>query len=710
MPTRSRTRKAAARAARNRIKPAAGRAGAGKEVKTRAGAGSRVKTRPITARDLLRFQFLSEPRLSPNGRDVVFVHKQVGGKNDYRTNLWMVDTQGGEPRQFTGGGKDAQPRWSPDGSRIAFVSGREKGHLQLHLIPAAGGEARALTKLPEGSIGPFRWSPDGRLIALAFRCQDPDWTEEAKKERQEEGLSDPPRVLDRWWYRLDGDGYFNAQRYHLYIVDASTGKHRLLFDRNVMGVSSFDFAPDSRQIALISNSDPQAMIHPWKDQILRLDVGSGRATRIPRLPEGPKDQVRWSPDGRRLAWAGCVGQISLSDTENIQLFVGDAVEGGARSLTGAEDYCLGVGTLSDAVDASFEPTLFWAPDGRRIWMGLGWRGEAHVASVGLDGGPVTFHTRGAAVHQLSDVSRNGKLLALTVGSATRLPEICLGTVSPKGLQVRPLTDLNGPLLRELDVVEPVSHPVRSPDGTTVQAWAMKPKLAAGQRVPAILQVHGGPHAQYGAVFFHEFQLLVAQGYAVFFSNPRGSKGYGRDFCSAIRGNWGEADWPDILAVTEFMKSRPYVDGKRLGVMGGSYGGFMTNWAVSHSDLFKAAITDRCVSNMVSMFGTSDLADAPGVYFPGNSWDQPEGLWRMSPLKDFGAVKTPMLIIHSEGDLRCNIEQAEQVFTVLKMRGVPCRFVRYPASTSHGMSRIGPPDMRLHRLDQILRWWKLHFRK
>jgi dipeptidyl aminopeptidase/acylaminoacyl peptidase len=699
MPTRSRTRKAAAGAAGKRIEAVARRAG--------AGVGSAVKTRPITARDLLRFQFLSDPRLSPDGRAVVFVNKQVGEKNEYRTNLWLADTRGGPPRQFTGGGRDSQPRWSPDGRRIAFVGGREKARPQLYLIPAAGGEALPLTRLPEGSIGSFRWSPDGKLIALTFRARDPDWTEEAKKARQDKGLSDPPRVLDDWWYRLDGDGYFNAQRYHLHLVDATTGKHRLLYDRHVMGVTSFDFSPDSRRIAVISNRDPQAMAHPWKDQILRIDLADGNAVRIPHLPEGPKDQVRWSPDGKRLAWAGCIGQVSLSDTGNVELFVGDAEKGGAKSLTGAEDYCLCTATLSDTSDASFDATLFWAPDSRRIWTNLGWHGEAHLASVGLDGGSVTFHTTGERLHALSDVSRNGKLMAMIVGSPTRLAEIHLGELVGKELRVRAITDLNGPVLRELELVAPEMQWVTGPDGARVQVWSMKPKLSAGERAPAILEIHGGPHAQYGAGFFHEFQLLVAQGYAVFFANPRGSKGYGRDFCSAIRGNWGVADWQDIEAVTTFIKRRGYVDPKRLGVMGGSYGGYMVNWAVAHTDAFKAAITDRCVSNLVSMLGSSDLIDEPGIYWPGNSWDQPEELWRMSPLKDFGRVKTPMLIIHSEGDLRCNIEQAEQVFTALNLLGVPCRFVRYPASTSHGMSRIGPPDMRLHRLDQVLRWWKKH---
>jgi acylaminoacyl-peptidase len=221
----------------------------------------------------------------------------------------------------------------------------------------------------------------------------------------------------------------------------------------------------------------------------------------------------------------------------------------------------------------------------------------------------------------------------------------------------------------------------------------------------VLEIHGGPHGQYGVGFFHEMQLLAAQGYVVVFSNPRGSKGYGEDFCAAIKGTWGRKDWEDMQAVIAWMSGLPDVDASRLGVMGGSYGGYMTNWIVGHTGAFRAAITDRCVSNLVSMFGSSDIAEEPGNYWTGNCWDDAAELWDQSPLKHLGNCTTPTLIIHSEGDLRCNVEQAEQVYMALKHLGVPTRLVRYPRSTSHGMSRAGPPDMRLHRLGQILGWWK-----
>jgi dipeptidyl aminopeptidase/acylaminoacyl peptidase len=247
----------------------------------------------------------------------------------------------------------------------------------------------------------------------------------------------------------------------------------------------------------------------------------------------------------------------------------------------------------------------------------------------------------------------------------------------------------------------------------VHAWVIKPVgYQTPNRYPAVLEIHGGPHAQYGWAYFHEMQLLAAEGYLVVFSNPRGSKGYGEAHCAAIKGDWGRLDWQDIETVTRWMQSRPDVHPGQIGVMGGSYGGYMTNWAIGHSDAYRAAITDRCVSNFISMAGNSDFPFNKDGYFQGVFYGDHkdiESLWRQSPIAYFKGVKTPTLVIHSEGDLRCNVEQGEQVFSALQEQEVPSRFVRYPASTSHGMSRSGPPDLRLHRLGEILAWWERYLR-
>lgn len=669
-----------------------------------------TRKRLITPEDLLRFQTLSDTQVSPDGGHVIFTHKVVSEKNAYHTNLWIVPTnakgRGAQPRAFTSGNRDSRGRWSPDGRTVAFISAREsKAKPQIYLMPATGGEARKLTNFPEGSISGYRWSPDGTMLAVRFREQAAEWTEDAKKQREQKGLTTPARVIDDWWYRLDGDGYFGAQRFHLYIVDVATGAHRVIYNKDTLGFFDFDFSPDSKYIALTSNRDPKAMVKPWATELLRLNVATGSVTRIPNVPQGTKSAVRWSPDGRLIAWAGREGVDDTYSTENLHLYVCDARTGRTRNLTGKEDYCLLAAALSDTADAAFEANIQWSRDSKRIFMQLGWHGETHVASIPAKGGEITMHTAGPYAHQMGNLSSDGSLIALTRGSATALDEVHITRTDKARFNPTRLTNLNGPLLSTLKLSVPQDHWIEAADGTRVHVWTMNPaNYSPRQKHPAVLEIHGGPHAQYGVGFFHEFQVLAAAGYMVVYSNPRGSKGYGRDHCAAIRGAWGGNDWADIQAVIRFMRHRKDINPRKMGVMGGSYGGYMTNWVIGHTNVFAGAITDRCVSNLVSMFGNSDFTDEPDRYWPGNSWDRIEARWEQSPLKHLGNAKTPTLIIHSEGDLRCNIEQAEQVFTALKLNNVPTRFVRYPRETSHGFSRGGPPDLRLHRLGQILAWW------
>jgi dipeptidyl aminopeptidase/acylaminoacyl peptidase len=662
----------------------------------------------MSPEDLTGFVYVGSPRISPDGSRIVFTHKTVGEKNNYRTNLWMVPTDGSdEPRPYTSSDKDAAPSWSPDGGSIAFISHRVKRHPQIHIISSSGGESRRLTNFREGSLGAFAWSPDGKQIAVAFRPTAEERTEAAEKKRTDTGESDPPYVLEEPWYRLDGDGYFGHQRYTLWVVDVETGERREIYNKDYFGFFTFAWSPDSRTLAVTTNRSRRAYIDHWRDEIILLDVRTKKIRDVPNLPEGPKTAIAWSPDGSTLAYAGREGHDSVYSTNNLHLYVCDPKTGNVRNLLAKTDYCMLAVTLSDTSEAAFSPSLRFSPDSKRIYMKLGWHGQAHIASVGRRGGAITFHTKGNVDLDLGTIDDACEKVAITRNRVDQLAEIGVASMRTDPFDVTMLTRFNQALLNQRTLAKITSSWVKTDDGTKVQVWCMlPPNHTSGSRkkYPAVLEIHGGPHAQYGVGFFHEFQVLAAAGYAVFFSNPRGSKGYGQEHCAAIRGDWGSADWVDMQAVIAHMKAHPNVDAKRMGVMGGSYGGYMTNWIIGHTNEFAGAITDRCVSNLVSMGGNSDFIDPPDDYFPGNFWDRPEARWQQSPIRLFGRVRTPTLIIHSEGDLRCNIEQSEQVFSALKLRKVPARFVRYPRSTSHGMSRMGPPDMRLHRLHEILNWW------
>ena len=666
---------------------------------------SSSSSRTITPEDLASFKLVSDPQLSADGTQVCFVVKKVSKKNDYQTSLWIVDVERGQPRQFTRGTKDSQPRWSPDGSQLAFVSSRDESPPQIHLIASGGGEARPLTDFPEGTIADLSWSPTGKQLGVLFRETDSQFSTQADKDRKKSGASTPPRETDNLWYRLDGDGYFMDARFKLVLVDVESGEHEVLYERDTLGDISFDFSPDGRRIVVSTNRDKQALLKPWKDELRIIDVKSGRSRAISGLPAGPKSHPCWSPDGHWIAYAGREGNDGSYSVENLELYICDPRRGGARSLSGSEDYCLLAVSISDASEAEFAPWLAFNADSSRVMARVGHHGAMQLASVPIDGGPWTFHSRGEYDQAFGNISTNGRI-SITRGNTTSLSEVLVGRIEEDRLKTRQLTRINQRCFSKLELAKPSSHWITSEDGHRFQAWVMQPPRArSGRTYPAVIEVHGGPHAQYGYGLFHEFQVLAAAGYVVVYSNPRGSKGYGRDHCAAIHGCWGTADWLDIQALTTFTKRQSFVDSTRVGIMGGSYGGYMTNWAIGHSDQYAGAITDRCVSNLVSMSGNSDFPLEPDVYFPGNGWDRPEKRWEQSPIAYFGNASTPTLVIHSEGDLRCNIEQSEQVFTALQLQGVPSRLVRYPSTTSHGMSRMGPPDLRIHRLGEILSWWK-----
>jgi len=662
--------------------------------------------RPITPEDLLRFHHVTDPQISPDGSRILFTKKHTNEKNKNISNLYTVDLDGKVQQWTQGEGGDGHGRWSYDGKTIAFISGREKPCPQIFLMSTGGGEARKLTGLPEGSIGGFKWSPNGKKIAFTFREQHPDWTEKAKKEREERGLSTPPREIDSIWYRFDGDGYFCDQRFAVYIVDVATGETKKLYEGSPLGLYDYDWSPKSDELAICHTANKRPMFESDNDQIWRVDL-DGQAWQLEGLPKGPKQGIRWSPDGKHFAYLGHVDELDPWGVRNNRLWTVSAGGGKPKCLTLDDDYCLAVGTMSDTRETSYSGSVEWSPDSKAIYVGVGWHGEAQIGFVEVHKpGSVHLLTKGHHAVTLGNLSKNGEKIASAYCDSLRLNEIAVYDLDKSKNSPQILTHFNKELLSELKISEPEEIWLDSTDGVRVQAWVMKPIGFLGpKRYPAVLEIHGGPHGQYGWTFFHEFQVLAAAGYVVVYSNPRGSKGYGEEFTAAIRGDWGNKDWQDIETIMRWMQHQPFIHPGQLGVMGGSYGGYMTNWAISHTNDFKAAITDRCVSNLISMSGSSDFVSREDSYWKGVFFGDIETLWKGSPLAYFKNVKTPTLIIHSEGDLRCNIEQSEQVFAALHHQQVETRFVRYPQSTFHGMSRSGPADLRIHRLHEILKWWE-----
>ncbi len=659
--------------------------------------------RQVRADDIKEFHLVSDPQISPDGSRILFTKGKVGTKTVVVSNLFAVEVDGGKTTQLTQGeGGNSFGRWAPDGKSIAFISGREKPCPQIFTLSMAGGEAVKATSLPEGSIGDLKWSPDGKQIAFTFRETAENRTAAAAKARQETGESTPPWEIDSIFYRMDGDGYFGMQRFRLYVLDVAIGKHSLLSKASPTGTYSFDWLPDSSGLIVGHSAAKDPLLDKPNDQLYHVPL-SGKAKMIKGLSAGHKGHVTVSPDGRTVAF---LGDVSIDDpwgVRNVRLYVAPVAGGEQVCLTESDDYCLAVSTLSDT-GAGCDGAVEWRPDGKAIRVMVGFHGTAQIGEVPFPKGGLRMQSEGTHCLAVGNMNNNGKRQAVTIAEPTRLAEV---GVFDEG-RLRKLTDFNGAWRDEVKIHAPETVWVESTDGVKVQAWIIRP--SGKKSYPAILEVHGGPHTQYGEAFFHEFQLLVAQGYAVVYSNPRGSKGYGEAFCAAIRGDWGNKDWDDVQAVTKWMQAQPEIKSSHIGIMGGSYGGYMTNWAIGHSKEYRAAITDRCVSNWLSASGNSDFPLNRDGYFGGYAWGDLAAiakLWQQSPISHFEGVSTPTLVIHSEGDLRCNVEQSEQVFFALKSQGVETRFVRYPNNTSHGMSRNGPPDMKIHRLGEILAWWKKH---
>ena len=665
-----------------------------------------AKKKLITPEELDNLVSVGNPQISPDGSHILYTRKCVkDGVN--HTSIWIAQTKGSKkPRALTAEGKDSTPRWSPDGNQVAFIRGDEGGN-QIYMIDMDGGEAQQLTNLPEGVISQMQWCPKGCQLAISYRKTEKPYTHSAAEKRKENKESDPPIITEDAWYRLDGDGYFGHERFQLYLVDTTTGKFNNIWSKDTIGSFSYCWSPKGDKIAISTNTSTKAYLDARPTKVMMYDVEANKYAILPNCPKGPKDAVIWSPNGKWIAWAGREGDEYSYSTENLELYVASVTKGNAKSITSNIDSCLMAVTLSDTGEIGFGAQIAWASDSNTLLVRIGQRGEEQICSIKRTGGKLKPMTSGNAIHAIGNFTKDSKTCAMVIGSSTSPPEIYIAKVGATKITTKQVSFENTQWCEEHTIVTPKEKWITSKDKTKIHCWIMRPPKEAKQRKskPAILQIHGGPHCQYGWTFFHEFQCLVSAGYTVVYANPRGSKGYGQLHCEAIRNDWGGADWVDMQAVITMMQKEKNINSKNMGVMGGSYGGYMTNWIVGHTNEFRGAITDRCVSNLVSMGGNSDYLDKEDGYFGGNFWSRPEDRWRQSPIRHFGNAETPMLIIHSEGDLRCNIEQADQVFAALKLRGIEARFVRYPKSTSHGFSRGGAPDMRKHRLNEILSWWK-----
>ncbi len=663
-----------------------------------------AKKRPITAEDLNRIHYVQDPQISPDGRSVALVKVSPDPlEKSYKRNIWLYAMADGALLQLTRGDKDSQPRWSPDGTRLAFVSARGDKP-QVYLLPTAapGGEARALTSMENGAHSPD-WSPDGGRIAfLAPMSREERNTEDAEGEPQPEPADKleskhqkeraaevelkrwDPRPMWRIPYR-QGTTYVDERYDQIFVISAAESseakpKRLTAIDADY---GSPRWSPDGRSIYTARTTIPEGD-EPWRAlNIFRLDAESGAEAAL-TAGEYSVYAPKPSPDGK---WIACErSPIGITDMPT-------------RLLVMAAD-----GSETRIVNQAIDRETFdfaWSPD---CTLALTLESEGNVLPWQYDPASDCLSPAHEGIYEIEQIdSGRGGLLAMTVSTPGNPQELY---VLVDG-ELKEATNFNHALLDEVIVQDVHELRYESPNGE-VQGWYILPvDHEAGDKAPLALNIHGGPHAAWGfstKSMWHEWQFHAARGYAVFYCNPHGSGGYGEAFERKLHAAWGPVAMDDIMAGVDAILQLGFADGERMAITGGSYGGYMTAWIISHSDRFKSAVSQRGVYNISSFYGTSDVPLLMSNEFDAEPWDDHDVYWDNSPLKYAARIKTPLLLIHSENDFRVPIEQGEQLFAwVRRATETPVKMLRYPRE-GHELSRSGEPGHRISRLAEMIDWF------
>jgi dipeptidyl aminopeptidase/acylaminoacyl peptidase len=639
--------------------------------------------RPLAPDDLYRLRWVSDVVLLPGGERVVYaVVGMDGDADEYRSDLWLFDGEGN--RRLTFGPRDRRPELSPDGRSIAYLTGPGRGPAQAAVLPLDGGAPRVVTDRPDG-VTEVRWAGDASLVVVApTRPADQEGVGDEELRRR-------PRRIRRAPYRFNDRGWIYDRPRHLYLVDLAEpgipqGRALTSGDHDDWSAAPH---PSEPVVAFVSARHETAELDGGSD-VYTVDLVGGEPRRITET-DGHWDFPAWWPDGSRLLVTGSAPRLE------VRLHVPHVVD-----AAGGPCVRLSPDDVAGFVYGASEPRPRFVPGG--VLVHAHRRGRVEIDRVGEDGRRETVVGGDRQVGAF-DASPDGRTVAAVASSPGRPAELHLVR---EGDEER-LTDLADELLAEVELVEPEEAWVASDDGTRVHAWIYRPPASATPSGAAVVNVHGGPQAQYGWGFFDEFQMYAAAGHVVVASNPRGSDGYGEAWAQAIVGDLGNLDWEDVRSVAETAAALPEVDPARVGIMGGSYGGFMAAWATSHSDRFACSIVERAALNFETIQGTSDI----GLWFApfllgGTTLEHLEDLRRQSPMTYAARIRTPTLILHSEEDWRCPPEQAEQLFSLLRLVGTDVELVRFPGE-SHELTRTGAPRHRVERFEIVLEWLGRHLR-
>lgn len=646
------------------------------------------KQTAFVSTDLLKMRFVGQPALAPDGKEWLFVQTEILEKeNEYSSVIFRHD--GEQLAAFTnrGGqrhGKDSSPQWSPDGQQVAFLSNRAGGN-QLWWLGLHGGEAECLTNLAKG-VNSFVWAPDGQSIFLVAK-------EVVEEPKLREGST--ARRITRLRYKFNGVGYYDSFYTQIYQLDLASHQLTQLTSgsHNCSGVA---VSPCGRYLAFISNREEDET--RTANDLWLLDVSTKQLRNLTG-GRGAAYGATWTPAGTLLYTGHQKGIFPGGYPELREI---DITSGNDRNLLPDFQHHLGntVGADTRFDSGSTGPIL--TADGQQIYFVATVGGSSYLFCLDRQSNQVE-QVFGEGQMCITSFDLQAGQLLVNVSTPATPGDLWFG---PIGGELQQMTACNQELFADKYIGWPEAVHFNHPDGTVLEGWLIKPLgYQVGQRHPLVMEIHGGPHSTFGNAFFHEFQMLAGHGLGVLYTNPRGSLGYGEAFSRACVGDWCGVDADDLQFMAEETAKLDWVDPAHIGVTGGSQGGYFTNWLIGHTQMFAAAVTQRSMSNLYSKYGVADNGWNGDRYGMGGRdlWDDEDFLMERSPMRYARNVKTPTLIIHSDQDFRCPLEQAEQWYVALKRLGVTVEMLLFHGE-NHELSRGGKPANRVVRLDGILDWF------
>ena len=667
----------------------------------------------ISEQDLLKFTWVADPQISPDGLTVAFVRVTVNEReNQYETSVFTVPSSGTEaPRRLTSGIRDTSPRWAPDGKRMVFVRAIEKDGkaqpAQLYLMDMSGGEARPLTDLPRGASGPV-WAPDGQAIAFTASTG-----REGQEGRDGKPQSDV-KVITRAVYRANGTpGYVDSDHHsHIFSIRGQTPYGTPATPRQLTD-GEFDerdpvWAPDGSKIYFVSTRVPEPYYEEKEAELFSVPAAGGAIAKVASI-EGGIGNISVSPDGARIAFVGALRGTPIRSYSQPDLWVTNATPGSTpKNLTAEYDFDIGGGIGGDqaAPRGQNRKPIIWSPDGRKIAVVAAEHGSSNLKLIDVATGRVNPLTEGMQDIVAYSATPHGSKFAATFSTQTNIGDLFLLDYSPTSTEPhrKQITHVNADLFKDIQQSEPEEIWYRAFDGKQIHAWILKPpNFDPSNKYPMILEIHGGPHSAYGNTYTHEFMWMAAKGYVVLFTNPRGSTSYGQEFGNVIQYHYPGDDYKDLMAGVDEILKKGYVDANRLGVTGGSGGGLLTNWTITQTQRFRAAVAQRDIADWYGFWFTADFTLFQPTWFRKAPWEDSQDFAARSPITHVANVTTPLMLVNGDDDYRTPpADGGEMMFRALKYRHIPTVMVRFPRET-HELSRSGEPRHRVERLQHIVGW-------